>query len=306
MFIALHDPATNLIRSRTTSTRASRSTRRASPVGPGADVDASSRRGRPLRIGTHRGADGRGALSGRRLGHRVVARGRRSRPATASSASSPSRASEQDAFNEADERLLDTLAASMGVALENARLFDETKRLLAETDQRAAELAVINEIGRRSPSSSTSRRSSTSSASGSARSSTPQSMFIALHDPATNMIRVPVRQRRAASAIERRRCVELGRASRRRDHPDRPPGARRARTRRRAALGAIQVGGSDTESFLGVPILSGDRVIGVVALEQLEKDAFTRGRRAAADARWPRAWASRSRTPACSTRRSAC
>ena len=35
----------------------------------------------------------------------------------------------------------------MGVALENARLFDETKRLLDETDQRAAELAVINEIG---------------------------------------------------------------------------------------------------------------------------------------------------------------
>ena len=35
----------------------------------------------------------------------------------------------------------------MGVALENARLFDETKRLLAETDQRAAELALINEIG---------------------------------------------------------------------------------------------------------------------------------------------------------------
>ena len=35
----------------------------------------------------------------------------------------------------------------MGVALENARLFDETKRLLAETDERAAELAIINEIG---------------------------------------------------------------------------------------------------------------------------------------------------------------
>ncbi len=35
----------------------------------------------------------------------------------------------------------------MGVALENARLFDETKRLLTETEQRNAELAVINEIG---------------------------------------------------------------------------------------------------------------------------------------------------------------
>ena len=34
----------------------------------------------------------------------------------------------------------------MGVALENARLFDETKRLLTETDERAAELAIINSV----------------------------------------------------------------------------------------------------------------------------------------------------------------
>ena len=50
------------------------------------------------------------------------------------------------AFSEGDERLLSTLASSMGVALENARLFDETKRLLTETDQRAAELAIINVV----------------------------------------------------------------------------------------------------------------------------------------------------------------
>ena len=43
-------------------------------------------------------------------------------------------------------RLLTTVAARMGVALENARLFDETQRLLKETEQRAAELAVINSI----------------------------------------------------------------------------------------------------------------------------------------------------------------
>ena len=54
---------------------------------------------------------------------------------------------EKSAFGENDERLLSTLATSMGVALENARLFDETKRLLAETDHRARELSVINEIG---------------------------------------------------------------------------------------------------------------------------------------------------------------
>jgi hypothetical protein len=34
----------------------------------------------------------------------------------------------------------------MGVALENARLFDETQHLLKETEQRNAELAVINAI----------------------------------------------------------------------------------------------------------------------------------------------------------------
>ena len=36
----------------------------------------------------------------------------------------------------------------MGVALENARLFDETKRLLTETNERAAELALINDVQR--------------------------------------------------------------------------------------------------------------------------------------------------------------
>ena len=34
----------------------------------------------------------------------------------------------------------------MSVALENARLFDETNRLLKETEQRTTELAVINSV----------------------------------------------------------------------------------------------------------------------------------------------------------------
>ncbi|HEY2188930.1 MAG TPA: GAF domain-containing protein, partial [Caldimonas sp.] len=52
------------------------------------------------------------------------------------------------AYGKDDVRLLETIAASMGVALENARLFDETQRLLKETEQRNAELAVINSIQR--------------------------------------------------------------------------------------------------------------------------------------------------------------
>jgi signal transduction histidine kinase/CheY-like chemotaxis protein/uncharacterized protein YigA (DUF484 family) len=53
---------------------------------------------------------------------------------------------EEHAFSASDVRLLETLSNSMTVALENARLFDETNRLLKETEQRTAELAVINSV----------------------------------------------------------------------------------------------------------------------------------------------------------------
>lgn len=53
---------------------------------------------------------------------------------------------EENAFAESDVRLLQTFASSMSVALESARLFDETQRLLGETEQRAAELQIINSV----------------------------------------------------------------------------------------------------------------------------------------------------------------
>ena len=52
----------------------------------------------------------------------------------------------EHAYSDSDVRLLETLAASMSVALENARLFDETQRLLKETERARTELAVINSI----------------------------------------------------------------------------------------------------------------------------------------------------------------
>ena len=54
---------------------------------------------------------------------------------------------EENAFPESSVRLLTTLASNLGVALQNARLFDETKRLLAETRQRAQELGTISAVG---------------------------------------------------------------------------------------------------------------------------------------------------------------
>jgi signal transduction histidine kinase/DNA-binding response OmpR family regulator/putative methionine-R-sulfoxide reductase with GAF domain len=52
----------------------------------------------------------------------------------------------EHAYGEADLRVLTTIGATLGTALENARLFDETQRLLKETEARNAELAVINSM----------------------------------------------------------------------------------------------------------------------------------------------------------------
>lgn len=53
---------------------------------------------------------------------------------------------QENAFTDSDIRLLQTLAGSLGVSLVNARLFDEAQRLLKETNDRNAELAIINSV----------------------------------------------------------------------------------------------------------------------------------------------------------------
>ena len=174
---------------------------------------------------------------------------------------------------EADERLLSTLASSMGVALENARLFDETKRLLAETDQRAAELAVINEIG---------------------AALAQQLDFQAIVDLVGERVRaifdaqIDVHRAlrpgartssRFPYAIDARRsAIELRTPRRARDRASRAAIIQTGRPvrvrlgRRGATASARSRSAARTrESWLGVPILSGDRVTGVIALESLEQ-----------------------------------
>ncbi|MGH2381881.1 MAG: GAF domain-containing protein, partial [Candidatus Limnocylindria bacterium] len=99
---------------------------------------------RPMRLGTSTESDGIGAIqvgqvSQSWLGVPILA-GNRAIGVVGLESFEP------NAYTEADERLLATLASSMGVALENARVFDETKRLLTEADERAAELAIINSV----------------------------------------------------------------------------------------------------------------------------------------------------------------
>ena len=72
------------------------------------------------------------------------------------------------------------------------------------------------------------------------------------------------------------------------------------------AVGAVDVGGDATQSWLGVPIIAATASIGVLSLESLEPSTRSARRTSACSPPSPRAWASPSRTPACSTRRSAC
>ena len=177
----------------------------------------------------------------------------------------------EDAFSDAAVRLLGTLASSLSVALENARLFDETKRLLAETEQRNAELAVINEIGEALA------KQLDFQAIVDAVGERIHGIFgvttggISLYDPATNMVSMPYSidqgQRLPESprplgglagvVIERRSPLRL--ASNAEAEPFAP-----------------YVFGTDVaESWLGVPILAGARVLGVISLERNPKDAFS-------------------------------
>ena len=144
IFIALHDPATNVISWPYDLDEGARFQRDPRELGPGLTSRVITTQ-RPIRIGTLAEQEAAGAVQiggtdtqswlgvpipgARRVVGVVGMEGVR-----------------EHAFSAADERLLVTLASSMAVALENARLFEETKRLLAEADERAAELAIINGV----------------------------------------------------------------------------------------------------------------------------------------------------------------
>jgi signal transduction histidine kinase len=54
---------------------------------------------------------------------------------------------DENAFLNLPINLLETIASNMGTAIQNVRLFDETQRLLKQTEQRATDLQIINNIG---------------------------------------------------------------------------------------------------------------------------------------------------------------
>ena len=180
-----------------------------------------------------------------------------------------------NAFSESDERLLMTLASSRGVALDNARLFDETKRLLAEADARAAELAVINEIGVALAKQLDFEAIIELVGERIRGIFRANSMFVALYDQTADTITFPY-------DIDEGKRFDRGRFG---SHPLGPgltsviirtgKSLRFSTVEESRAAGAVDVGGAPTQSWLGVPIPAGDRVVGVVGMESLQTHAYT-------------------------------
>ncbi len=177
------------------------------------------------------------------------------------------------AFGEAEVRLLSTVAASMGVALENARLFDETQRLLKETEQRATELAVINRV-QEGMAAELDFHAIVDLVGDKLREVFHSGdVSIHWHEPATNLIHYPllIRTRRAPYRHRRQPRLE-------------PGGVWEtiARTRQPFVLntlaevvasGMSTVEGTDQcISIARVPILGSDRVLGTISLENFERE----------------------------------
>jgi GAF domain-containing protein/CheY-like chemotaxis protein len=271
IFIALYDPATNLISWPYDIDEGERFHRDPRELGPGLTSTVITTQ-RPVRIGSLEEQVAAGAIqiggsdTQSWLGVPIVGANKVVGVVGLESI-------QGNAFTEADERLLATLATSMGVALENARLFDETKRLLAETDARAAELGVINEIGQALARQLDFDGIVELVGERVRTLFTASSSFIALHDPVTNVISFPYEveegQRIATEPFELGPGLTSYVIAKRM-----PLLARHAADL--SELDAIQQG-APSESWLGVPIESGKQVLGVIALESRTPEAFDDG-----------------------------
>ena len=163
-------------------------------------------------------------------------------------------------FGEADSRLLSTIAANVGIAIQNARLYQETRRRASEM----AALAGLGTRGRRPPRARPDPRPDRASARAScwrptrARSSSRSAdgeRFVPV--VALGEIAVPLLQD----------AITPGRGNRRR-----PRGPRRRRGRQRGVEGPARActspgtGEDEEERLMAAPLLARGRVIGMMAV----------------------------------------
>ena len=181
----------------------------------------------------------------------------------------------ENAFSDSDINLLTTLAASMSVALENARLFDETNRLLGETQQRNAELTILNSVG-----DAMAQKQDVDTITRIVGDKVrdifkADSTSIHLYNSEDQIITTPYAydlgyvdtqpfpfgKGLTTIVIETRQPLLFGTAE-------------EAQDRGTFIVPSADVEDGVTESYIGVPIIVGDRVLGVVSVQSYLKHAY--------------------------------
>jgi GAF domain-containing protein len=180
----------------------------------------------------------------------------------------------ENAFSDADVRLLTTLANSMSVALENARLFDETVHLLKQTEQRTAELAIINTVGE-AMSKQLDVNTVTKIVGDKIKEIFKAEVSeILLLDSEQGMITVPYSFYKGYQIVE---PFKLGTGLTSKVIKSGKP-LLLSNYEEQKKFGAIVdagIGEADiTETYLGVPILFNDQILGVVSIQSYEKNAY--------------------------------
>jgi GAF domain-containing protein len=162
----------------------------------------------------------------------------------------------EHAFSENDVRLITTLAGTLSVALENARLFEETGR-------RAAELAIVNNVGQAIAEQLDLAALLERLGDELVRVFTADIVYVNLHDRATDLLEFAYFNEDGVRRPEP--PLRFGEGLTSRILKTREP----LLLNRESAFQQVGVAtiGTPAKSYLGVPIFAGTEAIGVVSVQ---------------------------------------
>ncbi len=167
----------------------------------------------------------------------------------------------EHAFGEGDVRLLMTLAGTLSVALENARLFDETR-------QRAAELAIVNDVGQALVEQLDLDALIDRLGDQLRDVFAADIVYVALHDEASGLIEFPYYIENGEREPDRR-TIRFGEGLTSQILVGRQP-LLLNRSEAFEELG-VEMVGTPARSYLGVPILVGGRAIGAISVQSIKQ-----------------------------------
>lgn len=172
----------------------------------------------------------------------------------------------ENAFSKSDIRLLSTLANSMTSAIENARLFSETTRLLDETKQRATELETVNKISHALVSQLDLKSLIKLIGDQMLQTFDADIVYLAIHDKKANMLHFPyiygddAHSREFGNGITEKIILSKE-----------PLLINEDMDRAYEEIKADRKG-KWMQSFLGVPIIYGNEATGVISVQSTEKE----------------------------------